>query len=429
MGSFPSAFPFSLDDTTTLLDLERLVAGELGYAQGIPSSAGTTTTLIDASGDSPIDPNDSEQWMNNAWLKIEEDTNGQNVGEVRRISSVSTSTSTFTISRAYTNATSTTMTYGVYPVVPPTRMGGKKGLDEYINEVLRRLKYRNRYLLTLCPDGDMEASGTAQWTASNSTLTKVGTYVTMGKQALHVENSSAGGYVQSGNIAVTPTKTVDVVVDLSVASGTVTLDLRDITNGTSIDTVSSTDLNTSYLWLPSNAIPSGCKNIAVRCTGTESSADFYLDNVSVRHTSARMMPMPSWYLESCMIEEMEIWDGGSPTASGGPAPVIERYKGYVHWFDELEDKGGDVPFYVLFDQGIPATCHLFARVVRPYTQLTSDSDTTSANQDWVKAWALRNICRDLEQAAEYQRWKDMSIALHARYQPKFVRRRMSPGNF
>lgn len=403
----------------------------LGYLTGAPSTGGSTTTLIDTtSGAMEVD--DSELTLMNGWVKIEADSAGTplNVGEVRRLKSEGgyvPGTSTLTWHLAMTNATTTTMTYGLYLGVPPARQGLNKGLTEYINDVLRQLRYRHYALLTLVTDGDMETSGVTNWTTSNSTATKSTTaaYITGGTQSLRVLNSSATGYVQSASVPVVEGQSYECAADVRVSSGTAILRLWDVTNAASIDTATTTELRKGFLYLDNALIPSGCKQVAVRLVGTESDADIYWDNVTLRNREAREMSLPSWFVNPKWLEEVIYTHGGRREQDSDSYNVDERALDILHYRNVIVDHTGATPYKVEFSRP-PTGCHLFARCHRPYAELSTDTDVTLANQDWVRAWVLKDIFTDKKDASDAKLWAERARILHDTFAPKWMGRSFVP---
>lgn len=416
--------------SVTLLNLKRAIGKELGFVTGAPSGAGTTTTLVDTSGDSPLDSSDDADLFDGAWLYIAADSAAipQNVGELRRISTYAPSTGTLTVSRAFTNATTTTMTYEIYFGAPPERAGTHKGIKDYINDVLRLMFYRTRHLLTLVTDGDMETSGVTGWTASNATRTKsTSTGVIEGDQALRVLNSAANGYVYSGTIDVAEQRSYLLAADATVVSGTAELVAYDVTNSAEIESVTTDDRDGRCLFM-SFTTPSDCKQVRIHLKGQEATADVYWDNVSLLAAATSLADLPSWFLNAEWLEEVEMrYCGGG---SYNSAPLRYRNDAPMRWFSVVEDYTGVTPFRLRFDPPISLGSHLFIRAVRPYTELSADSDATDADQDWVRACVLARVYADrassgppsLDGVTQLQYWSNEAKALSRSWQPTVKRR-------
>src|SRR3990172_617157 len=145
---------------------------------------------------SHYDETDEDTLMEDVWVKCESDSavTPLNVGEVRRIKSYVSSTQTVTLptSHGFSNTPTTTQLMGFYYGVPPvTRWRNLHGWPYYINQVLESLRYKRLGMLTLVTDGDMDASGTSNWTASNVTHSKItaAANISFGTQSMRVLNT------------------------------------------------------------------------------------------------------------------------------------------------------------------------------------------------------------------------------------------------
>ena len=410
--------------TATKQTLVQSVAKEFGFTNGYPSSTGSTTTIVDVSGDSPLDALDASQLYQNAWVRIESDSAATplNVGEVRRISDYAESIATLTLNRALSNATTTTQQYGVYFAIPPTRFGVFKGIDEYINETLSVLRHESMMLLTLAVDGDMETSGISAWTASDATLSKVtsAANVQLGKQALRVQNSAANGYARPALINVVESQNFAIVADVRVASGTAKLLLYDETNGAEIQSVECEERQSRWLRFQ-GTIPTDCMQVSVRLIGKEATADIYWDNVSVRDIAASRIDLPSNITSPGDILEVEVWSGGTTYLDS--YATDGRMSHVVPWWEVIEDTHGATPYRLEFGPRVGAYCHLFARVLRAYDTLVSDSAETDADADLVKAGALYRIALDRADLRDrLVRWPEEYRRLLLTHRPKMRRR-------
>lgn len=407
---------------TTLLELEKLIAKELGYATGAPSTTGTTTTLLDTSGDSPLDTEDDDSQYVNWWLKIEADSAvpPTNVGETRRVKTYAPSTATLTTSRAYSASTKTTHTYGLYPALPPTRLGGIKGIDEYINDVLRNTQHKDLTLLSMLTDADMETSATTSWTGANSTLAKNTTYMTAGLRCLSVTASADGGYAKQA-VSVFGSRQYLVAADVTVASGSAKLQAYDETNSAEIDSVTTTWTAPSFVWFTFET-PATCKSISIRLVGVANTNVAYWDNITLRPTTGRDMPLPSWFMDEAWFEEPEVWGGGAASTTDHVDSLLDsRYRTIVPWWRVLVDHSGTTPYKLEFATP-PINGHLFARTLRPYTELSADSDSTNCNKDLIRAYALGRILSDRGDEKGAARWLAEGRQLYQKFVPKVDRR-------
>lgn len=402
---------------------------------GTCSAAGSTTTIVDTSADSPIQPSSNATLYDSAWAKIEADSAGTplNVGEVRRIkpSGTTPTTGTVTVDMAYTNATTTTQQYGLYFMVPPTRVEGIKGLDEYINDFLRSRFYTTDYLLTLVTDGDMESTTAivgnvlGGWTRSSSNITTfskntTAAYVFRGARSLHLVNSvSATNYVRSELVPVAEGQVMHVVADVRVISGTAKLYLYDETNSAEIDSATTTQLRKGYLYLTSTVIPSGCNEVSVRLGFGTATTEVYWDTVSLRNSRTLEYDLPSWLVDPDWLREVFYTYGGTIESAGGDSlTAAERDEHLMHDWGIREEPTAATPYRVWHTGMPPASSHLWLRARRPYGELSADTDTTTADQDWVRANVVAAV---LEANGKEKEAAKARLIAHA-YNQRFARR-------
>jgi len=409
--------------STTLLTLKQAIArAGYGYVSVTPGVAGSSakTDVISNGITSNLDPDDAETLYNSAWLKCESISTGTgNVGELRRLdkdNGYAPSTGTLTVTRAFSNASATTETYGIYLGKPPEDYGLERGLETYINDVLRRMFYHRPFLITLITDGDMETSGVTNWTATNCTRTKsTSTGVTLGKQALNVVNSAANGYVQSVTVNAEPGQTVLVAADVTISTGTAVLELWDVTNGASIDTETCEEFQSRRLWFIGD-LPSTCRKVAVRLKGTESNANIYWDNVSLLNLTATEAPLPSWFTNQKWLEWVKVWRPGNTSAANNDRALDDIRRHPSVEAIVIEDKEGYVPYKVEYGIVVPSDALLIGQALSPYTELSADTDSTEANADWVKAWVLALIAEDRNDERMLKTWEPRAMALDQQHQ-------------
>ena len=393
--------------STTLLSLEQQIAAQYkaesgqGMASGTCSAAGTTTQIVDTSGDSPLDPSDSDSLYDGFWLRIDSDSAGTplNVGELRRIVSggYTPGNGTLTLSRALSNATTSTQTYGLY-AIPPDTWGTIRGIKAFINDILPRLSYRFPVLLTLVTDGDMETSGVTAWTdVGTCTQAKsTTTGITQGKQSLSLTNGAANSGVKNTTpIPVVEGTTYQVVADVLCDGYTANLKCYDLTNAATIDTVQTTAERGQRFLYDQITIPSDCKRLEIHLLGEDADAVHYWDNLSVRRIGATEMAMPSWFTNPLWFEWLYYTRAGHQEQDADSYSTDERSPYVpVHNCGITEDPNGTG--YKVWWEGtaIPATAHLFAMCKRPYTELSALTDTTDADPDLVTAFVLANIYAD-----------------------------------
>lgn len=401
--------------STTLLALKRIIARELGYGSGTCSAAGTTTTIIDTSADSPLDTADHPTLFQNAWAMVEADSAGTplNVGECKRIKVYTPASQTLTLAQALTDATTTTQSYGIYPKVPPIRVGGNKPIVEFINDILPYSFYRYPVLLSLVTDGDCETSGVTNWsdvgTCTQAKSTTTG--VTYGKQALSLTNTAANSGVKNATpISVVEGQVYQVIADIRCDGYTGQLKVYDLTNAATIDVVKQTaERGQRYLY-NQVTIPSNCKQMEIHLLATGASAVHYWDNISVRQAYATEMALPTWFTNPLWLEGVYYTYGGQQEQDDDSWSMDERAWYPVHNWGLVEDPAG-IGYKVWWEgTRVPQDAHLWAMCRRPGATLSADTDSTDIDSNLVKAAALVRIYSDL-----VERGDQNSIASLARW--------------
>jgi hypothetical protein len=371
------------------------------YASGT-ASGGSTTTIADddnvsfAGNSSTPSP---DLWED-AWVYP---TSGTESGNTRRVTSTgfAPASGTLTVTPAWASGPSAGHTFEVYGHLQPEVM------HDCINRTLRRIHHPHLFPLTLVTDGDMEASGTSSWTASNSSLAKNTTAANIlsggGAQALSVTTTSANGYGASAAIPVE-----------EEAGYFVRASFRDVAAGTTpklvvYDATNSAEIN-SETWVTggNGAIeisfdtPDACRAINLRLQVVENSKVVYWDNVVLLENGRSIYPLPSSILNP-EAEIIEVYH-----ATGDERPTHQRVE--IPWTDweVLPDFVGANQFAIVLTGGTrngPVWVH--AR--RRYDELSADTGTTAADLDWVVSGALVESYTILKQSApghDVDFWKE-----------------------
>lgn len=410
--------------SVSLLVLQEDCAREVGlYAEMAPSetSSATTSFVVDGVA-AQVDENDADTLFRDCWVRVESDSAGTplNVGAIRRIQSYTPATSTFTLAgdRGFANAPTATQTMGFFWTIPPDQIVRTLGWKQHINLVLQDMRYRRLGLLTSVTDGDMEASGTTNWTASNTTLSKVTAAATVGfgVRALRVLNSSANGYARSALIEVEPSDVWMIRADLNVETGTAHLVAYDETNGAEIESENTTAQDWRVLGFQCT-IPSGSVSMSIRLKGAESSADVYWDNVVARHTAARQLALPSW------LDEKRAFEGLLQTVGGhlhndAMLRVSEELEPLMD-AGLVEDPLGATAYRVRLLEIPRSEALVYVQGLSAYDALSATSDTTVADKRTVIAGACARALR----AVKDDRWKQYAAEYLTRMSRLATRRR------
>ena len=398
---------------TTLLTLLQDIGNELGRASGTCSAAGTTTTIVDTSADSPFDVDDTDSLYNSAWAYIEADSAGVplNVGECRRVAATgyAPSNQTLTTNAAFTNATTTTQSYGIYRAVPPIRSNARKGLLDYINDALSLQRYRYYHLLTLVTDGDMETSGTTNWTANaTATRAKGSTYgVINGDYSLTVTCPAAGDYVYSDSINVSSGQTYYLSADVIAPNAYgAEINVYDVTNSAVLFTWNTSQRNQRY-FAESFAVPTDCYQIRIHLGAvTENAlAVSYWDNICLRGYFDQAWDLPTWYTTEAVVEDIVCFANGNAEPLDDSYDLFSRKEADLGNFSLTDEPNAAMPFMLMTGR-YAVLAPVFAVCLRPAAQLSAITESTDVNADLLKADVLYNIYVDMNDKANIARWRE-----------------------
>ena len=363
----------------TRVQIFQALADELGDAWFGTSNAsgGTTTALVDTSDDSPMTPADDNSRFGNTWLYSRTSTNA---GIERRIGPTGyvASTSTLTASRAFP-ATLNSNDYEIHANL--SRLQKNALLDVVLTQ---RLCHWQRQPLTVVTDGDMEASGTSDWTnVSNMTIAKTSTAgeVLFGTQALKLTAGAANAVAASASIPVRAGDTWRFEVWVKCgATSSVTIVPYDATQSAEItitgdNTHAGTGATGGGDWVKLDGtfvIPSGCASLTFRLKEATSGAISYWDDL-IATDGRTHLPLPSWLTTRRQYEWVYIRSGDTPREERW----VEARNARV-FLSPTETAGGTVQ---VSEEAAARICYV--RGIQYYSALTSDTATTLAPKAWV----------------------------------------------
>lgn len=274
-----SAYTIAQTERLTRPDIIRALLRETDLGLYGTMTGGTSSTLVDATRLTNYPDDHFRDW----WAyNFTDSTIGYATSSTQSTGSVATSTMT-------TNAQGDA--YALIKSIHPQEV-----LD-FLDDIMKNEVFLPEWApLTYCVDGDMEQNNVTDWTAGGSaTPTKVSSEPAMnGKRWLRVANSGANGYARSNLISVPlEARQWEVSALVRCESGTASLIVYDETNSAALATVSTTSkgivrLHTTFQTDATTA------QFSIRCSGVQSNADTYWDDVVVYPVEAREMPLPWW---------------------------------------------------------------------------------------------------------------------------------------
>lgn len=310
--------------------------------------------------------------------------------------------------------------------------------DDFNNAIQtaqRQMWLTTHVLLTVGRDFDMETAGVQYWdgtlggsSTSNATVTKVATapYVYSGTQALFVNLSGVNGYARGELVRVTPGKRLYTAIIGRADVGTLTLKLRDVTNGAYIST--SNDIaysGESFAVLQRiDTVPVGCEEVQVELRGTGAADDLYVDGVfGPLEQNRRRLTLPSWMDESFKVFSLRPSEFRSQIAAGvydaGSREFTGDWKAPVDFATETLHREVN-PNNVIFTRDLPDGL-IWIAAQRSYYDvepLSTESSSTTAPFEEMVTHALREVTAlVMERQPEDKRW----IALNTEFKAKTAR--------
>lgn len=367
------------------------------------AGGGGGTTLLDASLADDRSDADSARYVGN-WIRIPIQTSPSITTEnIREIASYTPATGALAPVLDFDYAVPASCVYEIHRLMPPSR------LKECINDALRSMRRMVYTPFTQVTDGDMESSVTTSWTASNASHTKVTTaaYVRHGSQCSRVANTLANGYIASTAIPVIEQQVWLVFAYGRCASGTATLIPYDSTNSAAIESTAAYWSTNESAWFElgnSITIPSGCQSMTIRLKGTEASADIYWDSVIAINAYDCLLALPSWITDKNQAEGFFYFPQGPAIDDGGY--TVNRYpREFLSDWSTQIDETAATPWQV--EVPVPLKRPLYLKALRPYAELTLDTDTTVADMDKVVEGAVafaKDRLGHKDADKEMQRW-------------------------
>lgn len=264
-------------------------------------------------------------------------------------------------------------------------------------------------------DGDMEAVGTASWTASgvNITLTKSTGTVLSGTYSLRGVNVATNQYAQSVTIRVTPNEPIFVSAVCRADTGTGELILRDMTNGVVIGTsATSSQEQWQHLYIVA-AIPGTCEEVAIRLNGQENNADIYWNHALAYRTHQTSLVAPSWLDEQHKFLKLRECRYQSAVATQRDDALSRTFDDWLQpsMFSLDPFPLETNPYMIQLKRSLPNN-ELWLNGKRPYSDVepltSSDLDTTHAPEALVLAYARQELATVLRRRyPSDKRWEVM----------------------
>jgi len=382
----------------TMLVTMRDLAERLGRDSHFPvtgtATGGSTTTLVDAGTTTPpglFYSSGDANAFDRKWVYQEDD------GQTSRITEggYAGGTGTLTISPAITGFANTDK----YIICDwPFQV-----LKNAINLVQQNLFLETFWPLSLHVMGndanDMEPSTIAtDYSATNGTRATESTIVKHGAQSLKLTATSAGGYANTGNIGVPEALSLYAAVDCYVTSGdSATFRVVDVTDSSATIEDATTDEPSWIELVYQFSTPSDCEQIDFRFISDTDTDITFWDDFQVWSSGRRVYSLPSWITRPEQLLDVRAF----PQGVGGPASdndyiANERRSQPLSYGFENVDRRANLPLHIWVDAG---SARPFIYALRPLDELSADTSTSVAEQDFVVRWAEK-LVREPDKASE-----------------------------
>ncbi len=265
---------------------------ETGLMQSGTVTAGDTTYLTDTTRLQSLQYSPDE-WVG-GFARIAYDAGGSAAapeGETRAITSGEPGAGKVYVSPSFTAAPASGDIYQLW------RRPHPQDVLDHLDTILTQETWLPCWqILTEVPDGDMEQSGTTDWTASNATVTKVTSEPAMnGSRWLSVATTSSSGHAKSATLRVVGGKTyyLSALSRCGATGTTAELTLYDETNSAVIETITHSQLANVRPWKRIR-VPSTCTSVTIRIGSSENSKTTYWDDVVFYGLEDYTISLPWW---------------------------------------------------------------------------------------------------------------------------------------
>lgn len=377
--------------------LEQTGYGQIGNAS---STAGDALSVVDVLMLKSTQYN-TKRFVG-AFCRLPLGPAGSGTSEFRPITAFAPSTGILTVSPAFSGVVQSGVLYEIWatPIAP-----------QIVLRLLDDILTKDCWLPcstfpTEVPDGDMEQTGTTAYAASLATLAKVpwaiGKEGVSGTQALSVATTSGNGYgTMAANIQVTPGSlpwfAINGTPDNAAVANTLTVEVRDITNGTSLWRTTSTSSPT-VRFAKQIDVPPTCNLINIRFGSVQSGVTSIWDELQVLDLLSDDMPMPWWVNEIDQIKGIHVWEPGQAVSISQDI-FAPSFKGpLTREFDFDYERFGSGAVRAMKRRSIVSRPH-WMWGVRNETAYANDTEVKRVNENWATAMLAFRMYDALAQAA------------------------------
>lgn len=243
---------------------------------------------------------------------------------------------TFTVSAAWTTNNPASGDIALFYPLGFT----KDDMYEAINDILRNLPLERYIAATAITDGDMEASGTTNYTdaVGTPTQTKETTEVLTGTQSLKLVIANLDDAVQTASVPVTENDQVLVWAPIKCTAGSLRMSVWDVTAGAEISGMGVTvDEEAWTVPVFQVSVPANCQNIAIRFVAKTAATTAYVDHAGLLYRRENLYNLPSVIENAEQVELFYLPQGRASEANNAYiwTGELEPWPDPVGWRDYL----------------------------------------------------------------------------------------------
>lgn len=383
----------------TWLQVKGDVVNFFAQSQGAPlmrfsmprttTSLGSTTTLKDTGLD--LGTVSATEYNRHLVEIVETVASGPADGEIAAVTDGGyDGTDTLTLSPALTAAIQSGTDYILFPpdLTPAV-------LLQAANKVLRGTEGPHLYWPSLVTDADFDANDTTNWDAVSVPATRefvtTASRVLFGDRALHIISDSVGDGATSESVPVTENETLLLSVNLAVLSGTVTVQLYNVTASAAIEEVTVNEEAWQEVRFQ-DVVPADCENVSVRFIAATASSEWYVSGpVVLQSTYERTYVMPSWFeRETQFMESLEQPQGYGSAGVNFSSVSYSRAWQAGPEIKFLRSVRGANPFMAQF---AARNRPVALEAMRPFAEFSANTSTTNCNREYLMWMILASVAR------------------------------------
>ena len=276
-------------------------------------------------------------------------------------------------------------------------------INDRLDVILGLLRQNVLLPVTLLDDGDMEADGITDWTASSATVTKDATHVRRGRQGLKVVATSDDGNAYSNAVYLPPGTQVIVETDVWNMPGANNATIILYNDNDVEEIASATTAQAGWVHLEFKAtLPPTCEAVTIILQVEASADEAYFDHATLWPVADQGIDLPSFLEFVYDVKSLFYVPLGTSLTGSADSNAYRINEStpqlYAHFQRERDDTGVvSARFYV---EGRTPTNALWIKGRKPYsafagtTDALKDADTTQAHKNVVVNMTAASIIDD-----------------------------------